>query len=102
MRGTRGVRVGAAAALLTTLAVACIATSRPDPGPAEREASPTNGSWSRPEHPRRVVGRFSCRTEQGRAAMWWTDVDRGVLAHAVAPDDDLALLLAWWCSHSER
>jgi hypothetical protein len=59
-------------------------------------------TWSRPAHPRRVVGRFACRVEHGRAAMWWTDADRGVLVHAVAPDDDLASLFAWWLSHSER
>jgi hypothetical protein len=59
-------------------------------------------TWSRPARPRRVVGRFACRVEHGRAAMWWTDADRGLLVHAVAPDDDLAALFAWWLSHSER
>jgi hypothetical protein len=64
--------------------------------------APDERAWSRPAHPSRVVGRFSCRSENGRAAMWWTDNDRGVLAHAVAPDADLARLFAWWLSHSER
>ena len=59
-------------------------------------------SWSRPSQPRRVAGRFACRREHGRAAMWWTVADRGVLAHAVGADADLASLFAWWLSHSER
>jgi hypothetical protein len=59
-------------------------------------------TWSWPAHPRRVAGRFACRVENGRAAMWWTDADRGLLVHAVAPDEDLASLFAWWLSHSER
>lgn len=59
-------------------------------------------SWSRPSQPRRVAGRFACRLEQGRAAMWWTVADRGLLAHAVGADADLASLFAWWLSHSER
>jgi hypothetical protein len=64
--------------------------------------APDERAWSRPAHPSRVAGRFACRSENGRAAMWWTDTDRGVLAHAVAPDADLARLFAWWLSHSER
>jgi hypothetical protein len=59
-------------------------------------------SWSRPSQPRSVVGRFACRHEHGRAAMWWTVADRGLLAHAVASDGDLARLFSWWLSHSER
>jgi hypothetical protein len=59
-------------------------------------------SWSWPSQPRRVAGRFACRREHGRAAMWWTVADRGVLAHAVGADADLASLFAWWLSHSER
>jgi hypothetical protein len=34
--------------------------------------------------------------------MWWTVEDRGLLAHAIAADADLASLFAWWQSHSER
>jgi hypothetical protein len=64
--------------------------------------APDERAWSRPARPSRVAGRFACRSENGRAAMWWTDTDRGVLAHAVAPDADLARLFAWWLSHSER
>jgi hypothetical protein len=64
--------------------------------------APDERAWSRPAHPSRVAGRFACRSENGRAAMWWTDTDRGVLAHAVSPDADLARLFAWWLAHSER
>jgi hypothetical protein len=66
------------------------------------EGTADERAWSRPARPRRAVGRFACRVENGRAAMWWTVADRGVLDHAVAPDDDLAALFAWWLSHSER
>jgi hypothetical protein len=59
-------------------------------------------AWSRPDTPRRVAGRYACRVEQGRAAMWWTVDDRGLLAHAIASNGDLASLFAWWSSHSER
>jgi hypothetical protein len=59
-------------------------------------------SWSRPSAPRRAVGRYACRVEQGRAVMWWTVDDRGLLAHATASAGDLASLFAWWESHSER
>jgi hypothetical protein len=59
-------------------------------------------SWSRPTAPRRAVGRYACRIEQGRAAMWWTVDDRGLLAHAMSPGADLTSLFAWWESHSER
>jgi hypothetical protein len=58
--------------------------------------------WSRPGAPNRTVGRYACRVERGRAAMWWTVDDRGVLAHATATDGDLASLFAWWELHSER
>jgi hypothetical protein len=59
-------------------------------------------AWSLPAQPRVAVGRYACRIEQGRAAMWWTVADRGLLAHAIAADADLASLFAWWESHSER
>src|SRR5262249_35635206 len=48
-------------------------------------------AWSRPVAPTLVVGRYRCRLEGGRAAIWWTD-DHGVLAHAVAADHDLSQL----------
>jgi hypothetical protein len=79
--------------------------TRPLPARGEvrcARGTPDERAWSRPAHPSRVAGRFACRSENGRAAMWWTDTDRGVLAHAIAPDADLARLFAWWLSHSER
>jgi hypothetical protein len=59
-------------------------------------------SWSRPAAPRRAVGRYACRIEQGRAVMWWTVDAPGLLAHAISPGSDLTSLFAWWESHSER
>lgn len=59
-------------------------------------------AWSRPAAPGRAAGRYACRVEQGRAAMWWTVADRGLLAHATAVDSDLTSLFAWWEAHSER
>jgi hypothetical protein len=59
-------------------------------------------AWSFPTRPRRSVGRYACRIEQGRAAMWWTVDGRGIVAHAVATDADLGSLFAWWESHPER
>ncbi len=64
--------------------------------------APDERAWSRPAHPLRAVGRFACRSENGRAAMWWFETDRGRLAHAVGSDGDVASLFAWWLSHSER
>ena len=34
--------------------------------------------------------------DEGRAVLWWTESSTGLLASAVAPDDDLATLFAWW------
>jgi hypothetical protein len=59
-------------------------------------------AWSRPVAPGRAVGRYACRVERGRAAMWWTVDDRGLLAHAIASNADLGSLFAWWEAHSER
>ncbi len=75
--------------------------------PAAGEPACANGaeeerSWSRPTAPRLAVGRYACRIEQGRAAMWWTVDDRGLLAHATSSGADLASLFAWWDSHAER
>ena len=55
-------------------------------------------AWSRPVAPTRVVGRYRCRLEGERAAIWWTD-DHGVLAHAVTADHDLSHVFAWWSTH---
>jgi len=79
--------------------------------PSRKSATPrcaTGGeeerSWSRPAAPGRAVGRYACRIEQGRATMWWTVVDRGLLAHVTAAGsgNDLSSLFAWWESHAER
>jgi len=70
--------------------------------PACARGAEDERAWSRPAQPKRAVGRYACRIEQGRAAMWWTVEDRGILAHAAAPDTDLTSLFAWWESHAER
>jgi hypothetical protein len=78
-------------------------TSRSGAGPPQcATGGADERSWARLWQPHRVAGRFACRREQGRAAMWWTIADRGLLAHAVAPDGDVASLYEWWLSHSER
>ena len=77
--------------------------SRPASGePACAKGAEDERSWSRPTLPRLAVGRYACRIEQGRAAMWWTVDDRGLLAHATSAGADLASLFAWWASHAER
>ena len=58
------------------------------------DGDPDERSWSRPDAPTRVVGRFSCELVDGRAEMWWTE--GGTLSHAIAPDADIAALYAWW------
>jgi hypothetical protein len=68
--------------------------------PACAQGRPEERSWSRPETPEVVAGRYHCRREDGAAAMWWTD-EHGVIAHAVAADDDLARLFAWWTAHRD-
>jgi len=57
-------------------------------------------AWSRPSTPAVAAGRYRCRIEHGRAAMWWTD-EHGIVAHAVARDGNLARLFAWWRAHRE-
>ena len=52
--------------------------------PACAQGGEDERSWSRPTAPRLAVGRYACRIEQGRAAMWWTVDDRGLLAHATS------------------
>jgi hypothetical protein len=92
-----------AGALRAGYLVAVGSVSHPTTGaPACAKGAEDERSWSRPTEPRVAVGRYACRVEQGRAAMWWTVDDRGLLAHAIATDADLASLYAWWESHSER
>jgi hypothetical protein len=77
----------------------------PGPGraaPACARGGEEERAWSRPATPGRAAGRYACRVEQGRAAMWWTVDDRGLLAHVIATDADLTSLFRWWESHSER
>ena len=125
------VRAGAAAWLVAALAVGYLATARMGhdgvahvPGAAVTAApritryrvveaaglnarfrravgSAPSHTWSRPSEPQRVVGQFVRRREHGRAAMWWTVTDRGLLVHAVAPDGDPSSVFAWWLSHPE-
>jgi hypothetical protein len=74
------------------------APARPGAGaPACDRGVPDERSWSEASAPTVGVGRYRCRFEHGRAAMWWTHGDR--LAHAVGPDHDLAALFAWWRVH---
>ncbi len=58
---------------------------------------PDERAWSTAASPDAAVGRYRCRFEGGRAAMWWTRGDR--LVHAVASDGDLAGLFSWWRAH---
>ncbi len=72
-------------------------------GPAACASGGTDErAWSRPEDPITPVGRYACAVDGGRAAMWWTVSADGLIAHAVAPDADLAALFAWWRTHGER
>jgi hypothetical protein len=74
------------------------AVARPGAGPpACDKGVPDERSWSEASAPTVAVGRYRCRFENGRAAMWWTQGDR--LAHAVARDRDLAALFVWWRAH---
>ena len=74
--------------------------AHPVPGsgaPACARGVPDERSWSVAASTPAAVGRYLCRFEHGRAAMWWTHGDR--LAHAVARDGDLAGLFSWWRAH---
>jgi hypothetical protein len=64
--------------------------------PACARGRPDERAWSRPDAPEVAVGRYRCRIEDGRAAIWWTD-EHGVVAHAVGVDRDLSSLFRWWC-----
>jgi hypothetical protein len=78
--------------------IAAGAVARPASGaPACALGAPDERSWSGGSSPDVAIGRYRCRLEQGRAAMWWTRGDR--LAHALAPNGDLAALFAWWRAH---
>jgi hypothetical protein len=65
--------------------------------PACARGVPDERAWSTAASPDAAVGRYRCRFEGGRAAMWWTRGDR--LVHAVASDGDLAGLFSWWRAH---
>jgi hypothetical protein len=100
-----GVRVGArlltVAGAQTAYRQRLGARIRPGQGAAAcAHGAPDERSWSRETNPTVVVGRYRCRVESGRAAMWWTD-DHGVLAHAVGVDRDLGRLFAWWLAHRD-
>jgi hypothetical protein len=72
---------------------------RPHTGtPACATGRPEERSWARATAPTRVIGRYTCEIARGHAEMWWSD-DHGILAHAVAPDTDLAALFTWWLRH---
>jgi hypothetical protein len=74
------------------------ALARPASGaPACARGLPDERSWSQASSPSVAIGRYRCRLEQGRAAMWWTRGER--LAHALGPNGDLAALFAWWRAH---
>jgi len=74
-------------------------TPRPRTGaPTCASGRPDERSWARAAAPSRVVGRYTCEIARGHGEMWWSD-DHGILAHAVAPDTDLAALFTWWLRH---
>ena len=75
--------------------VAAVGPSTCANGAAEERA------WSSPGAPEQAAGRYRCRFESGRAAIWWTVEDAGVLAHATAANDDLAALFAWWLAQTD-
>jgi hypothetical protein len=75
--------------------------ARPHTGPAAcAHGEPDERAWSRPDAPTIAVGRYRCVLERGRAAMWWTRGDR--VSHAVAANNDLAALFAWWRDHPQE
>ncbi len=73
----------------------------PRSGPAACAADrPDERSWSLASAPLHAVGRYVCRLESARAAIWWTHGDRLLHAVAVDPrDGDLAKLFSWWRAH---
>lgn len=74
------------------------AEAKPRTGPPACAAGHADErSWSISSAPDAAVGRYRCRFESGRAAMWWTQDGR--LFHATTHDGDLAALFAWWRAH---
>jgi hypothetical protein len=72
--------------------------AKPHSGPAAcATGQPDERAWSLASAPRQAVGRYLCRLEGGRAAMWWTHGDR--LWHALTNDADLATLFSQWSEH---
>ena len=62
---------------------------------------PEERAWSRPVAPATTAGRYFCRVADGRAEIWWTVDDAGLLGHAFRRDDDLAALFSWWRARAE-
>ncbi|HEY5170162.1 MAG TPA: hypothetical protein VIK54_00385 [Acidimicrobiia bacterium] len=87
---------GSVAGAYRRAAGAAVVTPRSGP-PACARGVPDERAWSTAAAPDAAVGRYRCRFEDGRAAMWWTRGDR--LVHAVASDGDLAGLFSWWRAH---
>ena len=90
----------ATAAVYRSKAGALAATQHSGP-PACAHGAVEERAWSRPNAPTRTVGRYRCVHVSGRAEMWWTNQGDGLLGHAVALDDDLAALFAWWRTRPE-
>lgn len=65
--------------------------------PACASGRPDERAWSLPTAPYNAVGRYLCRFETGRAAIWWTHGDR--LLHVVSDNANLAALYSWWAQH---
>ncbi len=100
-------RIRLDAQLVDTAAASAVYVARsgarvaPHRGPAAcARGSIDERAWSRPSTPAIAVGRYDCRIEGGRAAIWWFD-EHGIVAHAVAPNRDLASLFSWWVTHVE-
>ncbi len=70
-------------------------------GPAACAADePDERSWSAASAPQNAIGRYVCRIEASRAAIWWTRGDRLLHVEAGDPHDpDLAKLFSWWLAH---
>ena len=74
----------------------------PHKGPAAcAHGAPDERAWSRAGAPAIAVGRYACRIESGRAAIWWFD-EHSIVAHAIAPDSNLTSLFSWWVTHVEQ
>jgi hypothetical protein len=70
--------------------------------PACASGHPEERAWSRPGLPLAAAGRYRCTIVSGRAEMWWMNMREGLLAHAIALDDDLGRLFAWWRARPEH